>query len=113
MASTDRILRQIRLEPTIAKQMKVVAEAWVIDDAELYDQIMIEFLNAYKDKPIVYLSQPKDEKVTNVRLLNDVFLDVEKRADIDKRSIPNIIYTAFIWFAKNNNFDLTDIVHNQ
>lgn len=104
--SQPRQLRQVRLEPNIVNEFKLNAEAWVMDISELFDEVVLKFLSAHKDNQITYLSQPKDLPVTNVRLSQNVFQLVNDRANKDRRSVPNLLYTAFIWYAKENHFSI-------
>lgn len=102
----QRQLRQVRLETKIANEFKTNADAWVVDISELFDEVVSEFLETFKHNKITYLSQPKGIPVTNVRLLPTVLAKAEKRAVLDKHSVPDLLYTAFIWYAKKNNFSI-------
>ncbi len=109
--TNKRQLRQIRLEPKIADEFKTNADAWVLDIAELFDEVILTFLREHEGKEITYLSQPKGVAVTNVRLLSTVLEKAEERAKHDSRTVPTLLYTAFIWFAKVNNFSISNDTH--
>ncbi|EGR0263952.1 hypothetical protein BC355_09085 [Vibrio cholerae] len=102
----QRQLRQVRLETNIANEFKLNADAFVVDISELFDEVVTQFLTEHKHKKITYLSQPKEIPVTNVRLLPSVLEKAEERANQDKHSVPNLLYTAFMWYAKKNQFTI-------
>jgi hypothetical protein len=104
--SKERQLRQIRLEPLIVKELSIHHQSWDIEISELYDEIVHSFINSHKNKEIIYLSQPQDEGVVNVRLLPNVLDQAVKQAELDKRSVPTLIYTAVRWFAGKHGYQV-------
>jgi len=107
---TDRVLRQVRLNKTIKNEFTIQASAMDIELSELHDMAVLAFINDVNQSKdgATYLQQPKISaaKISNIRLSARVFGMVEQLANADGNSVsvPAVIYTGLMFWAKKHNF---------